>query len=267
MKLTEIFEKNYYPDKTFYVDIKNQSFFESSFNKTITCKINDYEDLIFLAHCKDIYNQFNQNIYILIPCLIEQQADRRFHYSESFGLKIATDFINSLNFLGVSLFHPHSDVSSGLLNKCNTINNTNFIKEVLKDLDTDNLILFSSDAGGFKPLMKLVDELNWKGETYSASKSRKYEDGKSKLIQVVEKDDFEGKDILIIDDMCLYGGTFLGLSALLKVKNVGKLYLAVSHITIKSPNRLLESSFEKIFTTNSKYDEYDLDNLTIVKQF
>ena len=34
-------------------------------------------------------------------------------------------------------------------------------------------------------------------------------------------------------------------------------------MTIKNPNKELEKVFDKIFTTNSKYDSYDLNNLTI----
>ena len=131
----------------------------------------------------------------------------------------------------------------------------------------------STDAGGFKPLMKLCNDINWQGETYSASKSRQYINGESILTQVVDKQDFEGKDVLIIDDICVYGGTFIGLANLLKQRNVGKLYLAVSHLTIKKPSYLLESGFEQIFTTNSKgfqylnVDENTPQNLTTINLF
>ena len=115
----------------------------------------------------------------------------------------------------------------------------------------------STDAGGFKPLMKLADKLNWKGETESASKSRKYDGGKSKLVQKIDRHDFEGKDILLIDDMSIGGGTFKGLSKMLKERNCGKLYLAVSHITIENLGTdPVTNYFDKVFTTNSKGFEY-----------
>ena len=121
----------------------------------------------------------------------------------------------------------------------------------------DNLILMSSDAGGFKPLMKLCDKLEWQGETYSASKSRKYEDGKSKLTQIVDRDYFNVKDILIIDDICIYGGTFKGLSKMLKERNCGKIYLAVSHITVQNlGDDPVTDYFDMVYTTNSKFNKY-----------
>ena len=123
----------------------------------------------------------------------------------------------------------------------------------------------SSDAGGFKPLMKLVDKIDWDGEIESASKSRKYKDGKSKLTQLIGREDFGGKDVLIIDDICVYGGTFVGLAKLLKERNVGKLYLAISHLTVSNPNPDIVNLFEKVFTTTSKNIVYNIAPIEILE--
>ena len=258
-----------YPDGGKYVVI-NEPFEE------LVYRINSYEDLFLLKSLKDA----NPNLKrITIPCMFQQQHDRRFSSNESFELKLVCDFINSCNFERVSIFHPHSDVTPALINNCEVISNNKFIAEVILSLyptaiDAEkSCVLMSTDAGGFKPLMKLCNDINWQGETYSASKSRQYINGESILTQVVDKQDFEGKDVLIIDDICVYGGTFIGLANLLKQRNVGKLYLAVSHLTIKKPSYLLESGFEQIFTTNSKgfqylnVDENTPQNLTTINLF
>lgn len=92
---------------------------------------------------------------------------------------------------------------------------------------------------------------------YGASKMRKYEDNKSKLTQVIDRQDFEGKDILILDDISIFGGTFKGLSKILRERNCGKLYLAVSHMTVQDLGEdPVTNYFDKVFTTNSKFDEY-----------
>jgi ribose-phosphate pyrophosphokinase len=65
----------------------------------------------------------------------------------------------------------------------------------------------------------------------------------------------------------VYGGTFVGLAKLLKTKNVGKLYLAVSHMTVLNPNKELEELYEKVYCTNSKYDEYNLSNIKVFNIF
>jgi ribose-phosphate pyrophosphokinase len=214
-------------------------------------RINSYEDLFLLKSIKDANPNLKE---ITIPCMFQQQHDRRFNQNESFELKLVCDFINSCGFEKVKVFHPHSDVTQALLNNCEVIDNTEFITKVLLKIKSlDNLILMSSDAGGFKPLIKLATHLEW-DETFSASKSR---DSKThKLTQLIDRQDFEGKDVLIVDDICVYGGTFIGLAKMLKERNVGKLYLAISHITVEKPNQELWYHFDKVFTTNSKGIEY-----------
>lgn len=258
---------NKYPDDTSYIN--NTQLGEQVF------KINSYEDLWHLNQFVDAFHNQYSTITtrikpnLIIPNLIDAQADRRFNKGESSGLKLVLKFLNSLE-ANFKVFHPHNgEIVEALMDNVEIIDNSAFIKEVLwsingnyiKDniylnLKKDNLVLFSSDAGGFKPLMKLADKLKWRGEVYGASKSRKYENEESKLVQVVDKQDFVGKDILIIDDICVYGGTFIGLAKMLKERNCGKLYLAVSHLTVEKPNPELFSLFDKVFTTNSKYDEY-----------
>lgn len=107
----------------------------------------------------------------------------------------------------------------------------------------------------------MADVIEFSGEVYGASKSR--DEVTHKLVQMIDRQDFNGRDVLVVDDLCVGGGTFLGLSAMLKERNVGRLFLAVSHITIQTPNKALEAAYERIFTTNSKYGEYDLSNLTV----
>lgn len=249
---------NKYPDNSSYVVAHPQ--------EEVTYRVNSYEDLWHLNQVVDALNNLDITPTITLPNLIDAQADRRFNSNESSGLKLVCKFLNSMK-ANFKIFHPHNpEVVEALLDNVKIIDNYGYIGRILSEYFNngkgiegsyqDNIALFSSDAGGFKPLMKLADKLNWRGEVYGASKSRKYEKGKSKLIQVIDKQDFEGKDILIIDDICVYGGTFIGLAKMLRERNVGKLYLAISHLTVENPNSELFSMFDKVFTTNSKYDEY-----------
>lgn len=267
-----------YPDGASYVKLEA---YKQLYNKegtplnknsntcNYTFKINSYEDLWHLNQLVDACNSFEIIPTITIPNLIDAQADRRFNVGESSGLKLVCEFLNNMK-ANFKIFHPHNpEVVEALIDNVEIIDNSEFIKKIIyneiaygpgfPDSDKlENLILMSSDAGGFKPLMKLCDKINWRGETFSANKSREYKSGKSVLNQEIYRDDFQGKDVLIVDDICIYGGTFKGLSKLLKECNCGKLYLAVSHLTIQNFEREdnVFSYFDKVFTTNSKYDGY-----------
>ena len=248
-----------YPDGTSYVR-------DPGNGDTLTFKINSYEDLWHLNQLVDAHNSCNSHIpTISIPNLIDAQADRQFGLGQSSGLKLVCKFLNGLDAY-FKIFHPHNpEVVEALMDNVEIISNFEFISSVMDRLDrripetgwfnSDNLILMSSDAGGFKPLMKMCDQLDWKGETYSASKARNHET--KKLTQLISRLDFNGKDILIVDDICVYGGTFKGLATMLRARNVGKIYLAVSHMTVQNlGDDPVTNYFDKVFTTNSKFDSY-----------
>jgi ribose-phosphate pyrophosphokinase len=256
------YEIKSYPDGSKYVELLQ-------WEKHLVYKINHYEDLWILNQINDILKHKNLECILTIPNLLDAQADRRFADNQPHSLKLICEFLNSLKqFTQIEIFHPHNqEVVEALIDRVKIIDNHNFIYEVLAELKNENydnnaydmedrLVLMSSDAGGFKPLMKLVDKLEWRGETFSASKSRTYSEAEgTKLTQQVNRLDFRGKDILIVDDICIGGGTFKGLSKLLKQKNCGKLYLAVSHFTVNDlGNDPVTNYFDKVFTTNSKFE-------------
>lgn len=279
-----------YPDGTSYVTININR------QPSFTFRLNEYKDIWTLKQIVEAFNRNGIEPTITIPNLIDAQADRRFEKTQSFGLKLVLKELINMK-ADFRVFHPHNpevvEMGFDLFDKNVTIlDNSSFIgydsSLVLGKLfvkfdgrtsitTEDNLILMSSDAGGFKPLMKLCDKLDWSGEVYSASKSRKYENGKSKLTQIIDREDFGGKDILIIDDICVYGGTFKGLAKLLRERNCGKLYLAVSHMTIQHlGDDPVTDYFDTVFTTNSKFNEYYVsrkkidftpNNLEIIKMF
>lgn len=99
---------------------------------SLTCRINSYEDLFLLKSIKDANPNLKE---ITIPCMFQQQHDRRFNQNESFELKLVCDFINSCNFEKVKVFHPHNREALEMgLNNVEIIDNSNFILNVLEKL-------------------------------------------------------------------------------------------------------------------------------------
>ena len=154
----------------------------------------------------------------------------------------------------------------------------NYYKKIIKP-DINNLVILLPDGGAYKWGVKLMDSLEWEGDVLAASKNREYKNGTSILKQKLPNYNYKGKNILIIDDICINGGTFKGLSTLLREQGCGKLYLAVSHLTIQNFEKEdnVFSYFDHVFTTNNKYDEYfirdseaggkQIDNLKVIKLF
>lgn len=273
-----------YPDGSFYPEIEMESlrtiFKEPSKYdlQSLTYRINSYNDLWFLKQIKDVLDYNKIQCDLIIPCLLDAQADKRFQDNSSSNLKLICKFVDDMKWNKVYIFHPHNqEVVEAIIDNLAIMNNNAFIANVIKDINSDNLCLLSPDAGAYKWITKLADNLEFKKEVYSASKSRKWEEGKTKLTQSLDIKDFEGKDILIIDDIIIGAGSVIGLSKLLKERNCGKLYVAVSHMTVENPNNELWSSFDKVYTTNSKgltyiaynniNENYKPQNLKIINLF
>lgn len=255
--LLKYFKVNTYPDGSSYVELKPVNDLKETLDTHATFfRIDSYNDLWILGQIDEVLaHKGYENLQIWIPNLFDAQADRRFEDNQSWGLSLVCDFLNNLKaFNYLEIFHPHNpDVVKSLMrNKVRIRNNTLFISDVLKRLDESNLALMAPDAGAYKPLMKLADILGWEGDVYSASKFRTYVDGESKINQHISKNNFGGNDILLIDDLCMRGGTLIGLAKMLRERNVGKLYCAFSHLTVSDPREELFEIYDKVFTTNSK---------------
>lgn len=283
-----------YPDGSAYVEWKPTYNFYQKF------RINSYEDLWHLTQYVDAANHNGERPNIIIPCLLDGQADKRFESNQSPGLKLICKHLNSLR-AHFKIFHPHNaEVVEALIDSVEIVDNYSFIWDVLLNIKNDktrypvlledsfdvslygayydarikdNLVLLAPDAGAYKWITKVCDKLKWKGQLISASKSRTYEDGKTKLTQILNEQDLGGKDVLLIDDICIGGRSAIGLAKLLKSRNAGKLYCAFSHMTIPNPDPELFELFDHIYTTNSKglnYIDEKLGtpkNLTVTTEF
>lgn len=218
-------------------------------NVIITQRIQSFNDVgILLLAVNALKNMDINKLDLLIPYFPAARQDRLMVAGEALSVKVYAEIINSQNFNSVTVFDPHSEVTPALLNNCKVIDNYRFIEEITKQLDK-NLVLISPDGGALKKIYKVAAYLQ-DYEVVECSKSRDVKTGKLSGFKVYT-DDLNGKDCLIVDDICDGGGTFLGLAKELKAKNAGSLYLAISHGIFSKGFDNLSKEFKKIFTTNS----------------
>jgi len=245
-------EKIVYPDGQINVriDLNNQS-------PRLKLRINSYEDLFYL---KSITEVTKSNCYpiveLFIPCLFGQRSDRRFQQTESFGLKIIADFINSCEIPTVKIFDPHSDVSLALINNSERISSEEFVLEAIKEiryLDSvyEGLVLVSPDAGAYKKVFSFAEKFN--KPLVAANKFRDLEGNVTLNIL----GDVKGKLCLIVDDLADGGYTFHVLAKQLKEQGAKKVFLYVSHAYFNKGFETLKENIDHIFCTNSVKDIED----------
>lgn len=218
---------------------------------TVTHRLNSFNDLGLLCLAIDALKRMGVKIInAYVPYFPAARQDRVMIPGEPLSVKVYADIINSLNLNKIQVFDPHSEVTPALLNNCEVVTNYNFIQQVINRIGKE-VILISPDGGALKKIYKVSEYLGGV-DVIECSKSRDVKTGKLSGFKVYSED-LQGKNCLIVDDICDGGGTFIGLAEELKNKNAGNLYLAVSHGIF---NKGFESLnvFEKIFTTNSFKD-------------
>ena len=246
---TNTIEYNYFTFSGGEPHIKIITDLENVTQVTITHRIQSFNDLgTLLLATNAIKNMGVKKINILLPYFPAARQDRLMQTGEPLSVKVYADIINAQNYESVIIFDPHSEVTPALLDNCKVIDNHTFIRQITQQL-SDDLLLISPDGGALKKIYKVAAHLQ-KYEVIEGSKSRNVRTGELTGFRVYA-DDLQGKDCLIVDDICDGGGTFLGLAQELKAKNAGNLYLAVSHGIFNNGFDKLEKVFSKIFTTDS----------------
>lgn len=240
----------------------------------IVTRLNSSDDILLLAIVVDTFKKDGCPwIQVSIPYFPYAQADRNFGEGECFSLKTIVRILNELPVDKYTLFDPHSDVAPALLKNVEVKDNVRFISFVLTAQLRGNMVgaskdivLLSPDAGAYKKIYKLAEKLSFKGEILCCQKNRDLKTGEV----TVEVPTLPAKDILIIDDICVGGKTFIEIAKKIKVPTGCQVYLAVSHGIFSNGFQELGEYFSRIFTTNSRADKYGSetpDNLLIYKIF
>jgi ribose-phosphate pyrophosphokinase len=228
---------------------------------TITHRLNSFNDLGLLCLAVDALQRMEAKLEtLIIPYFPSARQDRVMVKGEPLSVKVYADILNNLKFKKVIVFDAHSEVTPAVLNNAEAITNHKFVEKVIQEIG-DDVLLISPDGGALKKIYKVSEYLGGI-EVVECSKSRDVKTGKLTGFKVYA-DDLQGKDCLIVDDICDGGGTFIGLAEELKKKNAGKLYLSVSHGIFSKGFEDLKC-FERIFTTDS-FKNIESDCLTQIK--
>lgn len=224
-------------------------------NKDLNIKVrgNSYEELFAVASVKEAWDaknaiHKNATATLTLWCLIGQRSDRRFNAGESFDLKIIANFINSMNFDKVYLLHPHSDISTALIESSEVISHFKYVEKAFKTLKKP--VLISPDAGAYKATYKIAEKLG--SDLIPANKVRL--DG---VPHIHIQGNVQDKECLIIDDLADGGRTFKHLADALKSQGASKVFLYVTHGQFNYGFSELKESIDHIYCTNSYKDIND----------
>jgi len=201
------------------------------------------DDIMALLLQTDAYRRMGvHSISVEIPYLPYARQDRACNPGEALSLKVMCDIINAQNYKSVTIWDVHSDVALALLNNVINIPLSHFLMKI----DNKDLIV-APDAGALKKISRL------KLPFIRADKERCTVTGKI-TNTVVYSGDLGNTDLLIVDDICDGGRTFIELAKELKKITTGKINLYVTHGIFSNGFDIFRGLIDKIYCPNPFVD-------------
>lgn len=130
--------------------------------------------------------------------------------------------------------------------------------EYIKSLNIEDLIVVSPDAGFAKEARKFASYLNT--SVAIGDKTRQGHDEKAEILEIIG--DVNGKNVVIVDDFSISGGTLIDLSRALKEKGAKRILACLSHILLNEEGvkKLEDSPIELLISTDSVNNKKVLDS-------
>ena len=202
------------------------------------CYDSDAELFTLFSLCTYLNDYFpNAPKKLTMPYIPHARQDREVS-GRLFTLKAFAKAINSLNFSEVEVYDPHSDVSRALIDRISCCYSAFLVSY-------ENSAIMYPDAGAAKKY-SFAEGV----ESPIIGSKHRNEDGR---IDSYELSNFkEGtKRVIIRDDICSYGGTFVAAAQELHKRGVEDITLVVTHCENNILKGELLNHIDRVFTTDS----------------
>lgn len=184
---------------------------------------------------------------IAMPYIPFSRQDRINQGGEALSIKIFADLINQCGAEVVEVDDPHSDVSTALINNLKVRTQVDIHEKNMVFATNGKPVWFiSPDAGALKKIYKMAEKNKAIG-VVECSKKRNTTTGEITGVEV-HIDSFNGKDCVIVDDICDGGKTFIEIAKILKQKDAGKITLMVTHGFFTKGLEVFDGLIDEIYT-------------------
>lgn len=265
-------------------DIKLDVHSVRSTDVEIKARLTSFKDLELIVCAVKALNNMgipSQAIGLTCNYLLGARSDRKFvEGGTSYLRDVVAPILNSLGLYIIKVMDVHSDVAEAVIPNLFSVTNRKLVDFAIRDIygltvvseeekyqkAYNDSVIISPDAGTMKKIYGLTKSLGFTGEVICASKHRDIQTGKILSTEVPYKNSYFNKNLLIIDDICDGGRTFIEIAKKIRSDNKfdGKLYLIVTHGIFSNGTDELEKHFDYIYSTNS-YKDVD-NKLNRVKQ-
>jgi ribose-phosphate pyrophosphokinase len=220
----------------------------------INARVSSAQDFIELALLSDaLYWCAKKAVQVLrIPYLPYARADRRFVGGDCNGLAVFCMLITACSFNRIEVLDVHNEQAvKPFLDNFIEVRPTALINLAIADIGLayGKGAILLPDAGA----AKRYTDFGW--PVFFATKKRNPETGRLEGFSVPEN--IPDGPILIVDDICDGGGTFLGIAGQLPGRD---LFLYVTHGIFSKGLSALAEKFRHIYTTDSIKRAFSVDD-------
>lgn len=209
--------------------------------------------LLLLANALRIYTCLKGvPLELKMPYFPYARQDRVCLEGEALSIKVMANLINSLDFQKVTVWDVHSTVSLALLENVHHIPQHALIEAYvpLKQLlSRGEVTLLSPDAGAMKKTQQLSQYFGGFCSIIQAEKCRDLKTGQ--IIHTQIMGEITNKHILIADDICDGGRTFIEIAKILREKSCLSISLLVTHGIFSKGFKVFDGLIDHIYTTTS----------------
>lgn len=256
-------EVNTYPDGTFRVNMPEIPVTDNEPIEIIWTYRKEQDLTLLVYISENLRENYTNPVTLYMPYLPNARMDRVKEKNEVFTLKYFCKIINFLGFAGVKVLDVHSQAGSELLERCENIPPEEYINKAvnLSGINPESDCIFFPDESSFKRYSGIFRGFRNIG---FGIKKRDWKTGKILGLDI-HGESPENKNILLIDDICSYGGTAYHSAVKLKEMGCNDIYLYFTHCenSIYKGELLKGDLIKHIYTTNSIFGGETSGKITV----
>jgi len=227
----------------------------------LNVRVTSSDKLMQLIILNDIFKRYKRKVSCLLKYIPYARQDRETIEYGATSLKVFASLINACEFEQVFVLDPHSIVSENVINNVSIISIYDTLEHFVRNVDEKKEIqLLSPDLGAVKRTTGALNHLleaqrrnkyKISDDILIAHKERNPATGAIDSVKIIGETPV-GKHIIVIDDICDGGATFVKLLEATKLHENNRVDLWVTHgIFSKGTKPLFDAGYTNIGMTDS----------------
>ncbi len=239
-----------FSDGEIYVEI-NENIRGNSIFVIQSCSHSANDNLMELLICIDALRRSSaKNITAVVPYFGYARQDRKVVPRTAISAKLVSNLITNAGANRILTLDLHAGQIQGFFDipVDNLFSTPIFVKDIKKNINTNNLVCVSPDVGGVERARALGRRIN---ASIAIVDKRRPAPGKSEVMNIVGY--VKNKTCVIVDDIIDSGGTIVNAAQALRDKGAKDVYAYITHAILSgnAADRIKKSKVKKLLTTDS----------------